>query len=128
MFDRLKQRWREDDQLRINHILLAELKLVAAQEGRGETELLNDLIASGLAARRADLSRIRQWESLTAREQDVAALACLDFTNPEIAEQLTISVNTVKTHLKRLLKKFNAHSKDELKLLLINWNFDNWLD
>lgn len=52
-------------------------------------------------------------ESLTARELDVLRLLDSDLPNSEIGNQLFISTNTVKTHLKRLYGKLGARSRFE---------------
>jgi DNA-binding CsgD family transcriptional regulator len=61
----------------------------------------------------ADLLRVR---GLTGREAEVAALAATGATNAEIARELYISVNTVKTHLGRALAKLGLRSRTELAL------------
>ena len=48
--------------------------------------------------------------SLTNREKEILQLIAREFTNQEIADQLFISTNTVFTHRKNLLKKFNARN------------------
>jgi DNA-binding NarL/FixJ family response regulator len=48
--------------------------------------------------------------SLTQREQEILSLIGQEYTNEEIAEQLFISINTVLTHRKHLLKKLNARN------------------
>ena len=53
--------------------------------------------------------------NLTARERDVLALVLADQTNAEMAAELGVSPNTVKTHVQRLLAKFEASSKRELR-------------
>ena len=50
-------------------------------------------------------------ESLTPRELDVLHFIAAGFTNQEIANDLTLSLNTVKTHIKSLYGKLNAHSR-----------------
>jgi DNA-binding NarL/FixJ family response regulator len=45
---------------------------------------------------------------ITKREQEILILICDGLTNPEIAEQLFISVPTANTHRKSLLAKFGA--------------------
>ncbi|MBC8334756.1 MAG: helix-turn-helix transcriptional regulator [Anaerolineae bacterium] len=65
------------------------------------------------------------WQQLTRREQEVAALACQGMTNPEIAEALHISGETVKKHISSLLHKFQIRGRGVLRWMLEGWNFDN---
>ncbi|MFP4642394.1 MAG: response regulator [Dehalococcoidia bacterium] len=52
-------------------------------------------------------------EPLTSREQEVLDLVVAGLTNPEIAEQLLISKNTVKKHLHNILEKFHLNNRVE---------------
>ena len=54
------------------------------------------------------------WVSLTAREHEVAELAADGLTNPEIAERLVITRNTVKYHLSRVFTKLGVERRGEL--------------
>jgi DNA-binding CsgD family transcriptional regulator len=65
------------------------------------------------------------WKQLTKREQEVAALACQEMTNPQIAEALHISGETVKKHISSILHKFQIKGRGVLKWMLEGWNFDN---
>ncbi len=47
-------------------------------------------------------------QDLTARERDVLRLVALGYSNTEIAEELTISANTVRSHLHALSVKLQA--------------------
>ena len=51
---------------------------------------------------------------LTVRESEIAELASRKMTNKEIASQLNISENTVKTTLKRVFKKLGVSGRGEL--------------
>jgi len=51
---------------------------------------------------------------LTRRETEVLQLIADGLTNPEIADKLFISVQTVDSHRKNLLKKFKAKNRAEL--------------
>ncbi|MFG1654274.1 LuxR C-terminal-related transcriptional regulator [Micromonospora sp. NPDC049275] len=49
--------------------------------------------------------------SITAREAEVLRLLVAGATNREIAERLGVGVETVKTHVRRLLRKLDARSR-----------------
>lgn len=56
--------------------------------------------------------------TLTEREREVSRLVGAGASNAEIASALCISVNTVKTHMQRILAKLELRSRTELALLL----------
>lgn len=111
---------------KISESLHVTLTTLAQHEGRPEHELANDLLAAGLTQYYSSDELWRKWETLSPRERDVSALACLGFTNKQIAERLHISAETVKTHLRNALIKFNLHSRSELRLMLEHWDFSAW--
>lgn len=53
---------------------------------------------------------------LTEREQEVLALIANSATNQQIADQLTISLKTVKTHVSNILNKLQLQSRYEAAL------------
>jgi DNA-binding CsgD family transcriptional regulator len=59
------------------------------------------------------------WESLTPTEHDVARLVARGATNPDIARQLLMSVNTVKTHLAHIYTKLDIDSRAELTSFVV---------
>lgn len=48
------------------------------------------------------------YQELTSRELDVLKLICEGYNSKEIAEELFISINTVETHRKKIIQKFNV--------------------
>jgi DNA-binding CsgD family transcriptional regulator len=50
---------------------------------------------------------------LTAREQEVLELMASGATNAMIADQLVVSEGTVKSHVKRILRKLHVHNRAE---------------
>ncbi|MGB9799747.1 MAG: response regulator transcription factor [Thermanaerothrix sp.] len=107
--------------------LFATLQTLARQTGQPEDALANDLLATGLRALSQRDHLWQCWQSLTPREQQATALACLGFTNRQIAARMGISPETVKSHLRAATTKFGVHTKAELRLLLENWDFSAWL-
>lgn len=62
-------------------------------------------------------------EGISNRERDVIRLLVLDFSSKEISQKLNISVHTVDTHRRNILKKLNISSTGELiGMLKINKN------
>ncbi len=74
----------------------------------GQSDLLPDLTPKS-RARAASSDK-----SLTRRERDIVSLIAQGKTNQEIARQLYISENTVKTYIKRLFAKLGVKSRTEL--------------
>lgn len=52
---------------------------------------------------------------LTEQENRVLRLIAAGLSNSEVAEELYISVNTVKTHVKRIYEKLNVNSREEAR-------------
>jgi DNA-binding CsgD family transcriptional regulator len=111
----------------INESLQVTLSTIAKHEGRPEHELLPDLLAAGLTQYRSVDELWPKWESLSPREQDVAALTCLGYTNRQIAARLSLSPETIKTHVRNVSFKFDVNSKAELRHILANWDFSGWM-
>jgi DNA-binding NarL/FixJ family response regulator len=84
--------------------------VIAAVEAvlRGETPISPD-VAGGLIGRRS----LSVGGDLTRREADILQLIGAGLSNHDIAEELRISVNTVRNHVQRVLTKLDAHSKLE---------------
>ena len=61
--------------------------------------------------------------SLSKKEKEVALLLLEGMDSQEIAENLFISINTVFTHRKRILKKLGAKNSNDLMKILISNNF-----
>lgn len=104
------------------------LRELSQSELRPEDEIAADLLVNAIARHRAAEVNLHRWRSLTPREQEVSALTCLKYTNVQIADQLMISPETVKTHVRNVLAKFNLHSKNELRQHLSDWDFSDWAE
>jgi DNA-binding NarL/FixJ family response regulator len=58
-------------------------------------------------------------EDLTQRERDVLKLLVEGCSNPEIAQKLSVSRSTVKTHVSHILEKLGASNRLEAVSLAI---------
>ena len=83
--------------------LLSQLKRIA----QGEV-ILSDSIKNLLLERQSSQEPIY---SLMDREMDVLRLIATGLSNKQIAGQLFISEETVKVHIRNLLRKLNVHSR-----------------
>jgi len=54
-----------------------------------------------------------EMKRLTKREREVLRLLCDGLTYKELAARLTVSINTVRTHLKRIYAKLGARSRTD---------------
>ena len=121
----------DDDLVRALHELVVESR-VGRWKSMEEDQQISarktamEVIQFGMEYQWASEENARSWEDLTPREQDVAALVCLGYTNQEIAQKLVIATSTVKTHVRHVLRKFQLHGKLELKGVLRGWDFSGW--
>lgn len=67
--------------------------------------------------RNSNQLNIPNFEQLTKREKEISLLLCNDLSNKEISEKLSISINTLKTHLRNIYRKTKAKNRKELKKL-----------
>jgi DNA-binding NarL/FixJ family response regulator len=54
-----------------------------------------------------------EMETLTHREREVLDLAAQGLTDKQIAERLTISLHTVKSHMRNVLSKLQVNTRHE---------------
>jgi DNA-binding NarL/FixJ family response regulator len=76
---------------------------------------LEPAVAARMLARMADSPA----DELSARELEVLRLLARGDSNKEIAAQLTLSENTIKTHLSRIFDKLGARSRTEAVTIAI---------
>lgn len=60
----------------------------------------------------------RGWDALTATERQIAGLASSGRTNPQIAAELVVGRETVKSHLSSIYRKLDISNRVELAALL----------
>lgn len=105
---------------------LRSLNLIAEREQRTPEEIARQILDDALRSHEAQEENWLRWQSLTAREQEIAALVCLNYTTRQIASMLHISPETVKSHVERVLLKFDAADRHALRMILSGWDFSAW--
>lgn len=94
-------------------VLLAQLKRIAGGE-----VVLSDSIKDLLLERHSSKDPIY---SLTDREMDVLQQIATGLSNKQIAGRLFISEETVKVHIRNLLRKLNVHSRVAATVLYLEY-------
>ena len=85
--------------------LLGRLTRAAASDTRSHAE--QPLAAAG----RSSPARPAAEEGLSERELDVLRLLATELSGPEIAGQLYVSVNTLRTHTKHIFSKLDVNTR-----------------
>ena len=73
-------------------------------------------LLAAFAGARAQQPPAQPIESLTSREEEILIPVAQGWTNHEIADDLHISISTVKTHLASLMRKLNARNRVEIAM------------
>lgn len=84
--------------------ILAAVRAVASDQTPVSADMLRSVVGSGGRRPGADL---------TERELQILRIASLGRSNQAIADELHLSVNTVRNHMQHVLTKLGAHSKLE---------------
>ena len=84
--------------------ILAAVKAVASDQTPVSADMLRSVVGSGGG---------RLGTDLTERELQILRIASLGKSNKAIAQELHLSVNTVRNHMQHVLIKLGAHSKLE---------------
>jgi DNA-binding NarL/FixJ family response regulator len=68
---------------------------------------------SGTGDKATNRYSLDSGKQLSEREWEIVRLMAGGATNQEIAEQLVITVGTVKSHINHILRKLDAHNRTE---------------
>ena len=81
---------------------------------------INFFIFGGQDEKQPTKGMMDSWLKLTPRERDVCLLAARGMNNNEIAGLKFIAEETVKTHIRNILTKFEMHSKADLRMAMVD--------
>ncbi|MGR6999333.1 response regulator [Yinghuangia aomiensis] len=98
--------------------LLEAIRTVAAGDALLSPTATRQLIARVAAQpTAADPSTARQLDLLTPREREVMILTALGLSNNDIAERLSVTPLTAKTHVNRAMTKLGARDRAQLVVI-----------
>lgn len=86
-------------------------RLLAAARAGGRAGSVTEILAVRGAASSAALAPVASPEGLSERERDVLRLLATELSGPEIARQLYVSLNTMRTHTKHIFEKLGVNSR-----------------
>ena len=100
------------------------------------TTMLETICRGGIVVDKALMTLLRagnqssgghdHLQSLSNRERDVLALLSRGNNNAEIAEQLMIAIDTVKSHVKNLLLKLGARGRTHAAVMALELGLVEW--
>ena len=91
--------------------------LAAIHEVRqGGAPMTSEIARKVVAAFQSPVAAVAGPDALSRREREVLGLLARGFANKEIADQLSLSVETIRGHLKLIYEKLHVHSRTEAVL------------
>jgi DNA-binding NarL/FixJ family response regulator len=112
------------------HVLVSPLRLVNRTDPAAQEDHASKARPGNAGGRRSTdqeaFELYDRWLALSAREQEVVALTCLGYKNQQIAFRLWLSITTVKSYIQNVCYKLNVHSKTEIRLAFVHWDFSEW--
>lgn len=94
--------------------LLAAIRVVSTGDALLAPSVTRRLIAHFSRGTHLSEAGRRSIDELTDREREVLCLVARGLTNSELAETLSVSLPTVKTHVSRVLTKLGARDRTQL--------------
>jgi DNA-binding NarL/FixJ family response regulator len=100
--------------------LLTAVRVIAAGEALLSPAITRRLISEFVRRPEPASRPPAALSEITDREQEVLTLIGLGLSNTEIAEQLLVTISTVKAHVGRLLMKLGARDRAQLVIAAYN--------
>lgn len=94
--------------------LLRAIHVVAEGNVFLEPSIAKDLVSDYLTRVQVGHVEHDAYDGLTEREREILTCIAEDATNTAIANELSISVNTVERHRENIMRKLNLHTRTEL--------------
>ena len=101
--------------------LVASVRAVAQGQQQLSPKVLENLVGLAATPPRPEREMIQPsgLAELSERENEIAQLVAQGLSNAEIAEQLFISLTTVKTHMKHILAKIDGTNRVHIAIAVL---------
>jgi DNA-binding NarL/FixJ family response regulator len=103
--------------------LVTAVRCIAAGDALIDPVITRRLISRFTLAARGPVELPEELRQLTARERDVLRLIARGLSNAEIARELVVEENTVKTHVSRILMKLGLRDRVQAVVLAYELGF-----
>ncbi|WP_037683184.1 response regulator [Streptomyces cellulosae] len=103
--------------------IAAAIRAADAGETLIPARTLMEVLARHRESTRLTAQQTERLQSLTAREEEILSLMSHGLDNRAIADRLTISYATVRTHVRGILEKLQARSQLEAVAKAAEWGF-----
>ena len=100
------------------YLTLMSFNILTAWWGVKYASLLSKYDNFNLSAKSLNIDDLEKKYKITKREMEVIGLICLGKTNKEIADDLFISVETVKDHNYKIFQKTGVKNRTQLVKLV----------
>lgn len=108
-------------------ILLEAIRTIASGDEFYSPSISKIVIKSFVnSVKNTSVSDIAKKQQLTSREKEILKLYAEGYTNNEIADKLSLSVFTIKTHKNNIMQKYNFKSTVEMIKFALRNNIVEW--
>jgi DNA-binding NarL/FixJ family response regulator len=97
----------------LKRVTPSELLEAIADVIRGGAPMTGEIARKVIDSFRRPVSVLVEAAKLTRREEEILGLLTQGYSNKEIADRLSVSFDTVRTHLKHIYEKLHVRSRTE---------------
>jgi DNA-binding NarL/FixJ family response regulator len=123
----LSKRFRRKRSFALDMEIYASLEQIAERQQSTPEQVAARLVEFAIREQDTQTQALRMWEDLTPRQKQIVAHICRRDTDRQMAAALHITPNTVKSHVKTIMEKFEVNSRTELRLMLSPWDLSAFL-
>lgn len=88
----------------------------AVRETYSGNAYIEDEVTSIMEEKREEMERTHLHDQLTNRENEVVQLIAKGYTNQDVADELFITLKTVKTHVSNILSKLEVEDRTQVAI------------